>query len=118
MLMLQKGFDEEFYSVSASQVSNGGYGEELAFSPYRQNGDLNGGLNHQPHQSLEWESGPCSAESSLMSPAPQVMMEHHHIKSSKSMDLGGGSNIAWGVSRDLPWQGYRDWKAQSNESEG
>ncbi|XP_047671062.1 partitioning defective 3 homolog B isoform X3 [Tachysurus fulvidraco] len=70
-----------------SVVSNGGYGEELAFSPYRQNGDLNGGLNHQPHQSLEWESGPCSAESSLMSPAPQVMMEHHHIKSSKSMDL-------------------------------
>ncbi|XP_060786167.1 partitioning defective 3 homolog B isoform X3 [Neoarius graeffei] len=71
-----------------SVVSNGGYGEEVAFSPYRQNGDLNGGLNHQPQQSLEWDSGPCSAESSLTSQAPQGMMEHHHIKSSKSMDLG------------------------------
>ncbi|XP_053483215.1 partitioning defective 3 homolog B isoform X1 [Ictalurus furcatus] len=70
-----------------SVVSNEGYGEEIAFSPYRQNGDLNGGLNHQPHQSLEWESGPCSAESSLTSQAPRGMMEHHHIKSSKSMDL-------------------------------
>ncbi|KAK3543535.1 hypothetical protein QTP70_023866, partial [Hemibagrus guttatus] len=64
--------------------SNGAYREEVAFSPYRQNEDLNGGLNLQPHQSLEWESGP---ESSLTSPALQGMMEHHHIKSSKSMDL-------------------------------
>ncbi|MCJ8732721.1 hypothetical protein PDJAM_G00214550 [Pangasius djambal] len=70
-----------------SVVSNGGYAEEIAFSPYRQNEDLNGGLSHQPHQSLEWESGPCSGESSLTAEAPQGMMEHHHIKSSKSMDL-------------------------------
>ncbi|XP_053352414.1 partitioning defective 3 homolog B isoform X2 [Clarias gariepinus] len=70
-----------------SVVSNGGYGEELAFSPYRQNGDLTEGLNHQPYQSLEWESGPRSAESSLTSQPPQGMIEHHHIKASKSMDL-------------------------------
>lgn len=38
--------------------------------------------------SLEWESGPRSAESSLTSQPPQGMIEHHHIKASKSMDLG------------------------------
>ncbi|KAI5628054.1 partitioning defective 3-like B isoform X1, partial [Silurus asotus] len=70
-----------------SVVLNGGYSDEIGFSPYRQNGDLNGVLNHQPHQSLEWDSGPCPAESSLTSQHPQGTMEHHYIKSSKSMDL-------------------------------
>ncbi|XP_036424493.1 partitioning defective 3 homolog B isoform X3 [Colossoma macropomum] len=66
-----------------SVVSNGGYGEDEA---YRQDGGLNGVMNHRPHQSLEWESGPRSAESSFTAGGSQGSNEHH-VKSSKSMDL-------------------------------
>ncbi|XP_072541761.1 partitioning defective 3 homolog B isoform X5 [Salminus brasiliensis] len=69
-------------------VPNGGYGEDEALSPYRQDGGLNGGMNHHPNQSLEWESGSRSPESPLTAVGPQgSIIEHHHVKSSKSMDL-------------------------------
>ncbi|XP_062861515.1 partitioning defective 3 homolog B isoform X2 [Trichomycterus rosablanca] len=73
--------------LERSVVSNGGYGQEEAFSSYRQSGDVSGGVGHQPHHSLDWESNPRSAESSLNAHTPQGLKEHHHVKSSKSMDL-------------------------------
>ncbi|XP_022535966.2 partitioning defective 3 homolog B isoform X3 [Astyanax mexicanus] len=69
-------------------VPNGGYGEDEALSPYRHDGGLNGGMNHHPHQSLEWDSGSRSPESPLTAGSPQgSIIEHNHVKSSKSMDL-------------------------------
>ncbi|XP_066542031.1 partitioning defective 3 homolog B [Hoplias malabaricus] len=70
-----------------SIVSNGGYAEDEVLGPHRRDGGLNGGMSHQPPQSLEWDSGPRSAESSLIAGGPPISIEHHHVKSSKSMDL-------------------------------
>ncbi|XP_030641799.1 partitioning defective 3 homolog B [Chanos chanos] len=70
-----------------SMVLNGGYshmddGEDEEGIPHhlRQNGV-------RPLQSMEWGSGPRSAETSFTDRVHSTPKEHQHVKSSKSMDL-------------------------------
>ncbi|KAK1788631.1 hypothetical protein P4O66_002452 [Electrophorus voltai] len=74
--------------VENSTLSNGGYGKDEPLSPSRQNGDTHVALKLHNPQSVEREQSPRSAESPRPGGGSQGPTQSHHVKPSKSMDLG------------------------------